>query len=74
MTPPVSGAFYVFPKFSQKIPSEEFAVKLLGKGVICAPGSAFGTLGEGHLRFSYANSRENIAKGLKIVKSLAEAL
>jgi aspartate aminotransferase len=73
-TPPVSGAFYVFPKFSQKISSEEYAVKILGKGVICAPGSAFGSLGEGHLRFSYANSRENIAKGLETVKVLAATL
>jgi aspartate aminotransferase len=73
-TPPVSGAFYVFPKFSQKLSSEEYALKILQIGVICAPGSAFGTLGEGHLRFSYANSRENIAKGLEIVKELAAKL
>ena len=73
-TPPVDGAFYVFPKFSQKLSSDAFAVKILDMGVICAPGSAFGTLGEGHLRFSYANSRENIAKGLEIVKSLASRL
>lgn len=73
-TPPVSGAFYLFPEFSQKIPSEDFAQKILEKGVICAPGSAFGSLGEGHLRFSYANSRENIARGLDIVKELAAQL
>lgn len=70
-THPVEGAFYTFPKYSQKIPSEKFALKILESGVICAPGSAFGTLGEGHLRFSYANSRENIAKGLGIVKNVA---
>lgn len=73
-TPPVDGAFYVFPRFSQKLPSEEFALKILAMGVICAPGSAFGSLGEGHLRFSYANSRENVAKGLEIVKGLAAKL
>jgi aspartate aminotransferase len=73
-TPSVSGAFYVFPEFAQKLPSEDFAQRILHMGVICAPGSAFGSLGEGHLRFSYANSRENIARGLDIVKELAAEL
>jgi aspartate aminotransferase len=72
-TPPVSGAFYIFPRFSQKIPSEEFALKILKKGVICAPGSAFGSRGEGHLRFSYANSSENISKALDLVKQVASS-
>jgi len=72
--PPVSGAFYMFPKYAQKLSSEKFALKILENGVICAPGSAFGTLGEGHLRFSYANSRENIERGLGIVKDLAAKL
>ena len=70
-TPPVNGAFYLFPKYSQKTQSEKFALKILENGVICAAGSSFGTLGEGHLRFSYANSRENIARGLDIVKEVA---
>ena len=69
-TPPVQGAFYVFPRYSQRMASEELAMRILKKGVICAPGGAFGSLGEGHLRFSYANSRENIAKGLDIVKDV----
>jgi aspartate aminotransferase len=73
-TPPVTGAFYVFPKYSQKISSEKYALKILENGVICAAGSSFGSRGEGHLRFSYANSRENIAKGLDIVKDVASAL
>ncbi|MCU0860131.1 MAG: aminotransferase class I/II-fold pyridoxal phosphate-dependent enzyme [Thermoplasmata archaeon] len=67
-TPRPHGAFYAFPRYSQDIQSEELAMKILKKGVICAPGGAFGSKGEGHLRFSYANSRENIAKGLDIVK------
>ena len=73
-TLPVSGAFYAFPKFKQQIPSEEFALKILKAGVICAAGSAFGSLGERHLRFSYANSRENISKGLDIVKEVAQKI
>lgn len=73
-TPPVTGAFYVFPKYSQAIGSEDFAMRILDKGVICAPGSAFGTRGEGHLRFSYANSEENIEKGLDLVKEVAASI
>lgn len=73
-TAPVSGAFYVFPKYSQDIQSEEFAMRILKEGVICAPGGAFGSNGEGHLRFSYANSEENIKKGLETVKEVAASL
>jgi aspartate aminotransferase len=73
-TTPVNGAFYAFPRFSQKLSSETFALKILDKGVICAPGSSFGSLGEGHLRFSYANSRDNISEGLDVVKDVAAQL
>ena len=73
-TPAVKGAFYTFPRYSQDLPSEEFARMLLRAGVICAPGATFGALGEGHLRFSYANSRENITKALDIVKEVAGRL
>lgn len=73
-TAPVNGAFYVFPRFSQRISSEKFALKILDRGVICAPGSAFGSHGEGHMRLSYANSRDNIAKGLDVVKDVAAQL
>lgn len=72
--PPVAGAFYLFPRFGQNLPSDTFALKILEAGVICAPGSAFGSLGEGHLRFSYANSRENIVRGLDIVREVAARL
>ncbi len=34
-------------------------------GVACLAGTCFGPGGEGYLRFSYANSRENIAKALE---------
>ncbi|RDE13877.1 MAG: aspartate aminotransferase [Candidatus Thorarchaeota archaeon] len=73
-TAPVSGAFYLFPEYDHRMPSEDFAQRILERGVICAPGSAFGSLGEGHLRFSYANSRENISRGLDIVKDVAAEL
>jgi aspartate aminotransferase len=71
---PVSGAFYVFPKYSHGLTSDELALKILKEGVICAPGSAFGSLGEGHIRFSYANSEDNIEKGLRIVRDVLAGL
>ena len=68
------GAFYAFPSFRFAMTSEALAMRILKAGVICTPGSAFGPGGEGHLRFSYANSRENLAKGMAIVEGVAGAL
>jgi len=68
------GSIYVFPSFTFKMSSKELAFKILEKGVICGPGSAFGSEGEGHLRFSYANTKENIKKGMDIVRSVANDL
>ncbi len=72
-TPP-KGAFYAFPTFDFKVTSEALALKLLEAGVICTPGVSFGTAGESHLRFSYANSRENLERGMEKVRAVAEAL
>jgi aspartate aminotransferase len=68
------GAFYVFPSFDHSISSEDFAMEMVKAGVICAPGSAFGKGGEGHLRFSFANSREMIEKGMDIVEKVASSI
>ncbi len=61
------GAFYAFPSYRQDISSLELAHRLVQSGVICVPGSVFGEYGEYHLRISYANSRDNIYKGLEII-------
>ena len=59
------GAFYVFPKVDVPgMSSEEVAIELLKGGVLCSPGSAFGKSGEGHLRFAYTISREDISLGM----------
>jgi aspartate/methionine/tyrosine aminotransferase len=60
------GAFYAFPKVSGTgLPAGELADLLLEEaGVACLSGTAFGRHGEGHLRLSYANSRENISRAL----------
>lgn len=64
---PPKGAFYAFPSFDMKMPSADLAMELIKNGLICTPGSAFGKYGEGHLRFSYAASDENIEAGMDIL-------
>src|SRR5438034_3720474 len=56
------GAFYVFPNITRTGHSSRTLADLLldEAGVACLAGTAFGEFGEGHLRFSYANSLENI--------------
>jgi aspartate/methionine/tyrosine aminotransferase len=60
------GAFYVFPNITQTgLPSKKLADALLDDvGVAALSGTAFGAFGEGYLRFSVANSIENIEKAL----------
>ena len=61
------GAFYVFPNFSQLGPrSKELEQIFLEEcGVACLTGTSFGQHGEGYVRFSYANSVENIEEALR---------
>ena len=56
------GAFYTFPNITQTgWPSKKLADALLDEaGVAALSGTAFGAFGEGYLRFSVANSVENI--------------
>jgi aspartate/methionine/tyrosine aminotransferase len=63
------GAFYVFPNITKTgWPSKKLADALLDDaGVAALSGTAFGSFGEGYLRFSVANSIENIEKALERV-------
>jgi len=60
------GAFYVFPNIQEtKWNSRLLAETILNEaGVASLGGTAFGQWGEGYLRFSFANSVENIQKAL----------
>jgi aspartate aminotransferase len=60
------GAFYTFPNITKTgWPSKKLADALLEEaGVACLSGTAFGEYGEGYLRFSVANSLENLNKAL----------
>jgi aspartate aminotransferase len=60
------GAFYVFPNITKTgWPSKKLADAMLDEaGVACLSGTAFGDFGEGYLRFSVANSLENLNDAL----------
>ena len=61
----VEGAFYIFPQFSVKMTSDKLSREILNQAnVALLPGSAFGKRGEGHLRFSYSGSLEDIDEGM----------
>jgi len=57
------GAFYAFPSIEVTgLSDEDFAEQLLKEHkVAVVPGSAFGESGKGHIRCSYATSRENLS-------------
>ncbi len=61
------GAFYVFPSIAATgMTSQEFCESLLREQKVAAvPGDAFGTLGEGHVRMSYATGMDNIVEAMR---------
>ncbi len=67
------GAFSLFPNITRTgWPSKKLADTLLEEaGVAALSGTAFGAFGEGYLRFSVANSIENINKALDRVEQWA---
>lgn len=70
-----TGAFYVFAN-ARHISTDSYALAfdILEKaGVGVTPGIDFGRNGEGYLRFSYANSMENIAEGMNRLEAYLKA-
>jgi aspartate/methionine/tyrosine aminotransferase len=67
------GAFYMFPNITATgWKSKPLADALLDEaGVAALSGTSFGAYGEGYLRFSIANSLENIRKALDRVEEWA---
>jgi aspartate/methionine/tyrosine aminotransferase len=67
------GAFYAFPNITATgIPSRELADLILNEaGVACLNGKSFGNYGDGYLRFSYANSLENILEAMHRIRNIA---
>jgi aspartate aminotransferase len=68
------GAFYLFVNVKPileklGVDCEEFADRILKEArVLILPGTSFGSLGEGYIRFSYVSSEENIKKGCERIK------
>ncbi|MEM3430746.1 MAG: aminotransferase class I/II-fold pyridoxal phosphate-dependent enzyme, partial [Candidatus Bathyarchaeia archaeon] len=64
------GAFYAFPNIKRVgLSSMDLAQMILRKAkVAIIPGVAFGESGEGNLRFSFANSKENIREAMERIK------
>lgn len=65
------GAYYILAKYKfPNINSFDLALKILKEAhVITIPGGAFGPAGEGHIRFSFACSPQEIKKGFQRIKS-----
>ncbi len=70
------GAFYVFPNVKElPMDSEKLQDYLLHEaGVACLSGTSFGEYGDGYLRFSYANSVENIKEALQRMEKATSKL
>ena len=69
-----SGAFYMFVNAKHySTRSYDFAFEILEKaGVGVSPGIDFGKNAEGYLRFSYANSLDNIREGLDMIQAFLQ--
>jgi aspartate/methionine/tyrosine aminotransferase len=69
------GAFYVFPNITKTgMDSRTLANRILNEaGVACLSGTTFGSYGEGYIRFSYANSMQNIEKAIDRIRQFLTA-
>lgn len=67
------GAFYAFANVQGTgIESKKLADLLLNEaGVACLDGASFGVQGTGYLRFSYANSLENLREAARRISSIS---
>jgi aspartate/methionine/tyrosine aminotransferase len=66
------GAFYVFPNITGTgMDARELQNRMLEEaGVATVAGTSFGIHGEGYIRFSYANSVDNIREAIKRIAAL----
>lgn len=69
------GTFFVFTRLrNEDVDSRKLAMAILNEaGVLVTPGSAFGSCGEGYLRFSFATSQETIKEGIRAVAEYMSA-
>ncbi|MDH5771827.1 MAG: pyridoxal phosphate-dependent aminotransferase [Rhodospirillaceae bacterium] len=69
-----AGAFYAFPNISKTgMDARTLQNRMLDEiGVATVAGTSFGKFGEGYLRFSYANSLENIVTAMDRIRGLLQ--
>jgi aspartate aminotransferase len=67
------GAFYTFANVKETgLNSRTLADWLLEEaGVACLDGAAFGSFGAGYIRFSYANSLENLKEAARRIRAFS---
>lgn len=74
------GAFYLFVNVKPilaklGLKASELAEKIMKEAnVVILPGTAFGSYGEGYIRFSYVSSEADIKEGLKRMKEYLSAI
>ena len=70
------GAFYLFPDIRAfGLDSKTFCDRLLDEaGVVCVPGSAFGSVGEGFIRMAYTAETDKIAEAMDRIKKFCAKL
>lgn len=74
--PMIEGAFYLFPRFpNSSLDSNQLADALLDKaGIASVPGIAFGSSGDGHVRFTIATARTDLEKAVERLAKVAADL
>lgn len=67
-----AGAFYAFPNIEGTgMTAMEAQNRFLDEaGVATVAGTSFGRFGEGYVRFSYANSAENILRAIEMIRAI----
>ncbi len=70
------GAFYAFPSIKKTgLSSEAFCEKLLAdQALVCIPGTAFGKMGEGHIRCCYATGTDKLLQAFERMQTFLDKL
>lgn len=69
------GAYYAFVRYERDISSLDYSKRLLAEeGVATIPGETFGSLGQGHIRISFAAAPEDIEEGMERIKDFQKRL
>lgn len=68
------GAFYIFCRFEYELTADEMVEYLMENGVAVRSGTEFGTMGENHIRITFASSMEAIEGGMEKISQAFKQL